>query len=204
MEAGQVIQEEYRDIVQVCRDGHRRAKAHHLELIIARNVKGNKKIFYMFISRKRKTWGNVGLLLIGEGDLVTRDTEKAEVLNTFFTAVFTVKTSLQELQDSHMRKIWTTADFALEGEDWVREHINKLVFGALQDVLTSAEGPGRCHCEATFNYLLNVLAIGRNFQGLEESKCHFCLQEGQERVSGEQQAGQVHLNPWKGDGATNP
>lgn len=57
MEAGQVIQEEYRDIVQVCRDGHRKAKAHHLELIIARNVTGNKKISTCLSAGKGKLGG---------------------------------------------------------------------------------------------------------------------------------------------------
>ena len=36
----------------------------------------------------------MGTLLGGAGDLVTQDIEKAEVLNVFFTSVFTSKTSL--------------------------------------------------------------------------------------------------------------
>lgn len=35
---------------------------------------------------------------------------------------------------------------------------------------------------------------------LEESKCHFCLQERH----GELQSGQSHLHPWEGVGAANP
>lgn len=41
-EMGQVTQEEYRDTVQLCRNRDRKAKA-HLDLNLARDVKGNKK-----------------------------------------------------------------------------------------------------------------------------------------------------------------
>ena len=88
---GQVTQEEYRDTVQLCRDGVRKAKA-HLELNLARDVKGNKKGFY--ISIKRKTRENVGPLLNGAGPTLTEDTVKAEVLNAFFASVFSGKTGL--------------------------------------------------------------------------------------------------------------
>lgn len=35
------------------------------------------------VNKKRKTRERVGLLLNGEGDLVTKDKEKANILNTF-------------------------------------------------------------------------------------------------------------------------
>ncbi|GAB0199636.1 mitochondrial enolase superfamily member 1 [Grus japonensis] len=44
-------------------------------------MKGNKKGFYEYINSKRKIGENVGLLLNGAGDLVTKDTAKANVLN---------------------------------------------------------------------------------------------------------------------------
>lgn len=40
----------------------------------------------------------MGLLLRGAGDLVTKDMEKAEVINSFFALVFTGKTSWQQFQ----------------------------------------------------------------------------------------------------------
>lgn len=82
------------DFLLVCRDGVRKAKA-NLEFSLVRNVKGNKNGFYKYISRKRKIRENVGLLLDGAGDLVTKDMEKAKVFNAFFTSVFPDKTSLQ-------------------------------------------------------------------------------------------------------------
>lgn len=43
-----------------------------------------------------------------------------------------------------------------------------------------------------------------SFRGLEESKCQPYVQEVQEGGSMDLQVGQPHLNPWDGDGATNP
>ncbi|GAB0176369.1 mitochondrial enolase superfamily member 1 [Grus japonensis] len=75
----------------------RKAKV-HLELNLARDVKDNKKGFFKYISSKRKTRENVGLLLNEVGALVTEDTEKAELLNVTFASVFIAKASPQESQ----------------------------------------------------------------------------------------------------------
>jgi len=48
---------------------------------VSRNVKGNKKSFYKYVSAKRKAREKMGLLWKETGDLVTWDTEKGEVLN---------------------------------------------------------------------------------------------------------------------------
>ncbi|GAB0177726.1 target of Nesh-SH3 [Grus japonensis] len=92
-----------------------------------RNVKNNKKGFFKYISSKRKTRENVGLLLNEVGDLVTDDTEEAELLNAFFTSVFTAKTDPQESQTLRVReKVSSKEDFPLVEEDWVRDHLGKL------------------------------------------------------------------------------
>ena len=99
--------EEYRDTVQTCRDRARKAKT-HLEWNLARDGEGSKKDFYKYISCKRKTSENVGLLLSGIGDTLTKNTEKAKVLGTFFTLVFTGKSSLQESQAPETcEKVWS-------------------------------------------------------------------------------------------------
>ncbi|XP_064900742.1 transcription factor RFX3-like isoform X2 [Columba livia] len=74
---GQVIQEECSGTVQVCRDGVREAKA-HLELKLARDVKGDIKGFYRYISSKMKTRENVGLLLNGAGNLMRKGHGKGQ------------------------------------------------------------------------------------------------------------------------------
>ncbi|GAB0180635.1 mitochondrial enolase superfamily member 1 [Grus japonensis] len=118
--------EEYRDVVRECRDATRKAKA-HLELKLARDVKDNKKGFFKYISSKRKTKENVGLLLNEVGALVTEDTEKAELLNAAFASVFADKASYQETQTLEVgEKVWRKEDLPLFEEDRVREHLGKL------------------------------------------------------------------------------
>ena len=70
--------------------------------------KATRKVFFKWISSKRKAKENVGPLLNGAGDLATQGMEEAEVLNTFFTSVFTSKTSLRESKDLETRrKVWS-------------------------------------------------------------------------------------------------
>lgn len=47
-------------------------------------------MFFKYISSKKKTRENVGLLMNGMDALVTKDTEKAELLNAFFASILTV------------------------------------------------------------------------------------------------------------------
>ena len=70
---------------------------------LARDVKGSKRDFYKDVN-KGNTRESVGLLLNPHsGALVTQDMEKAEVINEFFTSIFTGKTSLQESQPQKIR-----------------------------------------------------------------------------------------------------
>ncbi|GAB0207304.1 hypothetical protein GRJ2_003196000 [Grus japonensis] len=112
--------EEYRNVVRVCRNATRKAKA-HLELKLAGDVKDKKKGFFKYISSKRKTRENVGLLLNEVGALVTEDTEKAESLNAFFASVFTAKASPQETQTLES---WRRGEVP---EDWRKANVT-LVF----------------------------------------------------------------------------
>lgn len=100
---GQAMWENYRNVVRVCRDMTRKAKA-HLELNLAKDIKGKKKSLYKYISSKRKIRENVGLLLNPMGVLVMEDAEKAELLNVFFASVFTAEDDSQESQTSEVRE----------------------------------------------------------------------------------------------------
>ncbi|GAB0209109.1 mitochondrial enolase superfamily member 1 [Grus japonensis] len=118
--------EEYRDVVRLRRDATRKAKA-HLELNVARDVKDKKKGFFKYISSKRTTRENVGLLLNEVGALVMEDTEKAELLNATFASLFTAKVGPQETQTLEVgQKVLRKEDLPLVEEDWVREHLGKL------------------------------------------------------------------------------
>ncbi|PKU38262.1 rna-directed dna polymerase from mobile element jockey-like [Limosa lapponica baueri] len=85
-------------------------------------VKDNKKRFFQYINRKRKTRENVGPLMNEVGSLVVEDTEKAELLNAFFASVFTAKTVPHESQILETRgKIWREEYFPSVEEDWISD-----------------------------------------------------------------------------------
>jgi len=69
-EGGSKDREEYREIVWAARDQVRKAKD-LIELNLTRDIKGNRKSFYKYVSEKRKSSENVGPLWKEIGDLVT-------------------------------------------------------------------------------------------------------------------------------------
>ncbi|GAB0195099.1 mitochondrial enolase superfamily member 1 [Grus japonensis] len=121
---GQVAWEKYRETVRAARDQVRKAKA-LTEIIVARDVKDNKKSFSRYVSEKRRTRENVGPLWNETGDLVTQDKEKAEILNNFFASVFTGKCLSHTAHVTEGRD-WENAEPPIVGEDQVREYLRNL------------------------------------------------------------------------------
>ena len=89
--SGQATYDDYRYVANMCRDKIRKAKA-QLELSLATKVKGNNKYFCKYINSKRRARDNLHPFLDAEGNLVTKDQDKAEVLNAAFASIFNSKT----------------------------------------------------------------------------------------------------------------
>lgn len=88
-----MTQEEYR----ACNACSSVSKVKGHAIAYGRKCAGNKKDFYMCISRRRKIRENLGLLLNRTGDYLT-NIEKTKVFNAAFASVFTYKSRLQEFQ----------------------------------------------------------------------------------------------------------
>ncbi|PKU46884.1 hypothetical protein llap_2857 [Limosa lapponica baueri] len=116
---GQVAWEEHREIVRAARDQVRQAKA-QTKLNLARDIKGNKNSFYMYVRDKRKTSKNMSPLQKETGHLVTWDMDKAKVLNDFFASLFTSKGSSHTTQITEgKRRDWENEEVPAIGEDQV-------------------------------------------------------------------------------------
>ena len=88
----QATQEEHKDVIRSYRKKLLGKRA-QLELNLATAVKDNKNCFYEYINNKRQNEKKLRYLLDRVGNVVTKDEEKAEVLNAFFPSAFNRQTS---------------------------------------------------------------------------------------------------------------
>ncbi|KAK4815414.1 hypothetical protein QYF61_001402 [Mycteria americana] len=163
---GQATQEDYKDVVRLCREKIRRVIA-QLELNLATAVKDNKKCFYKCFystSNKRRAKQKIQPLLDAGGNIVTKDEEKAEVLNAFFASVFNSKASCsrgtqppeQEHGDRQQNEAPVTPGEMVS--DLLHHLDTHTSIGARWDPPKGTEGAGRSAHQATFNPLSAVLA----------------------------------------------
>lgn len=119
----QVTWKECGDTVQI-RNGVRKTRTYP-DLNMVRDMKDNKEGLYRYISNNKKTREDVSLLN-GSRDLVIKDIKKAEVLNGFFTFVFSGIACLQESQTPETRgNVWIKEDLPLVKKNQLREYFKQ-------------------------------------------------------------------------------
>ena len=64
-------------------------KKNALERKVIQSRKTNPKSFYAYINSAKKTRGKIGPLKNGDGELITEPREQAQILNNFYSSVFT-------------------------------------------------------------------------------------------------------------------
>ena len=66
-------------------------KKRNKELSIARICNHNPKSFYSYINERRIVRDNIGPLKTLEGILITTDNDMANIMNNYFSSVFTIE-----------------------------------------------------------------------------------------------------------------
>ena len=89
---------------------------------VASKSKSNPKVFWKYIQSKTKVKDEIKCIEDSEGDIHTDDTIKAELLNSYFTSVFTKE------DDAPIPEFRKT-DTVLDSLTFTREHVEKLLKG---------------------------------------------------------------------------
>ena len=173
---GLSIWDEYRKAVRACRDAMRKAKA-LLEWSLAKEVKSNKKDCFKYVSSKRKTRENVGLLPNEMGALVTGDSQKTEKLNAFFASVSITKTSPQESHSLEVRESLGKGrlPFTWGGSDQraPRQNQRTRIHGPRWDASIFGERTGRSDCWSDLSSLKGLGNQNRCLKtGEQPEGCH--------------------------------
>ena len=94
------------------------------ERCLAKEAKKNPKAFYKYVNSKTKS--RTGIPTLTEGDIVAESNmEKAEVLNRYFSTVFTKKASAQQPIFSDRPFIEQLTDISFDGNS-IEKRLNNL------------------------------------------------------------------------------
>lgn len=150
----------------------------------ARDIKDNKKDFCKCRHHKRSTTENVSPLLPGAGNLTAQ--ESAPVLNSIFSPLFCARASLQES--------WVPET---KGKAWRKECIPFVEGNQIRQYLFKLDIHHSMSLDGMLPGVLRKIVTGRSASGLEEGKCHPCVQERQKGVIMDLPASQPCFNPQK-------
>ena len=103
--AGQITEEECKKIANICTKRVRKAKVQN-ELRFVKEI-FKKTRFFNNVRSKRKNKGTVGLLHREDGELPKGNREKAELLNSYFTSVFSQKENSTQFSANEMKETVT-------------------------------------------------------------------------------------------------
>jgi len=95
------------------------------EMKLAKESKQNPKAFYKYAKSKLKTRPGISQLSRDDGSLTKTDTQKANILNDFFSSVFTKEDMVNIPDDFTKRTDSTISDIALSKED-IEKKLSKL------------------------------------------------------------------------------
>ena len=106
------------------KDAVRKAKK-KFEKNLAKDAKKNPKAFYTYLKSKTSNRQSVGPLQDEKGSTISDDEKQAEMLNHFFSSVFT-KEDLEDLPHLEPFSGTSTLNTTNFSEELVKEKINKL------------------------------------------------------------------------------
>ena len=133
--------EKYKFHRNQCTNSIRIAK-HEYEKNICLNVKDKPKVFWSYIKSKSKTRDKICDLMQEDGELTSNNKEKAEVLNKFFSSVFTRENTdnVPEMPDRQFENI-------LDNITITPEEVLKKLFNLNP---SKAAGPDGLHCKLLY------------------------------------------------------
>lgn len=187
MEEGAGNPRRIQDVVRSCREKIRKEKVQLEFNLVDHWCERSLKNVFIIHQQQRRDKENLHAILNTEGDPVSKDKVKAEVLNAFFASSFNSKTSYSSGNQAPDKG---RIDREQDSPPVIQE---KVVSNLLSNLdIRRSVGPDRIHsrvqrelvekpCQDTLHHLLSVLVNWGGPRSLQVGQCDAYLQEGLER-----------------------